>query len=177
MSTNNTTQKKTVPFGGILLILGGLFMLMQQFIEIEITGGIFFGVLGLIFILWGATQRKSGLLIPGGILTGMSLGVFLIEDSTALAEYYHGGTFLISLGLGFALIPLLSRLFTEDRHWWALIVTAGLTLVGSGVIIMEMPDAGNLKPIVESIFNTSQYLWPIGLMVLGLWIIFKKKEA
>jgi len=107
----------------------------------------------------------------------MSLGVFLIEDTNTIAEYYHGGAFLFSLGVGFALIPLLSRLFTEDSHWWALIVTGGLALLGSGIIIMEMPNADALKQIVVSLFNASQYFWPVGLMALGLWIIFKKKES
>ena len=177
MSTTNNTQKKNIPFGGILLIFGGLFLLAQQFTEIEITGGIFFAALGLFFILWGATTHKSGLLIPGGILSGLSLGVFLIEDTGGIAEYLEGGIFLLSLAVGFGLITVLSHLFTDEKNWWALIVASLAALVGGGVLIVENPKSSALKNAVETVFNASQYFWPVVLFALGLWVIFKKRDA
>ncbi|HBX71150.1 MAG TPA: hypothetical protein DEH25_17680 [Chloroflexi bacterium] len=176
-TTENNTQKKTFPFGGILLVLAGLFMLLNQFIELELSGGLFFGALALFFILWGATNRAAGLLIPGGILTGLSIGVFLVEDANAIPEAYQGGVFVIALALGFALISLLTRIFTGEAHWWALIVAAVLALIGSGIILIEMPNAGVLKQIAEAVFTASQYLWPLALVGLGLWIIFKKRDT
>lgn len=176
-STENNTQKKTFPFGGILLVIAGLFMLLNQLVEINLGGGIFFGALGLFFILWGATSRNAGLLIPGGIITGLSIGIFLVEDLNALPEYYQGGGFVISLALGFALITLLTRIFTGQAHWWALIVAGILALVGGGIIIVEMPNASALQTAVEAIFTASQYLWPLVLVGLGLWIIFKKRDV
>jgi hypothetical protein len=176
-TTDHNLQKKVFPFGGILLVLAGLFMLLNQFVEINIGGGIFFGALGLFFILWGATNRNAGLLIPGGIITGLSIGIFLVEDVTVVPEHYQGGVFVIALGAGFALITLLTRLFTGQAHWWALIVAGILSLVGTGIIIVEMPSEGLLKQTVEAIFNASQYLWPLVLVGLGLWIIFKKRSV
>jgi len=52
-----------------------------------------------------------------------------------------------------------------------------LILVGGGVIIMEMPNAEPLKQTVETIFTASQYIWPLALVGLGPWIIFKRREA
>jgi hypothetical protein len=176
-TTDNNLQKKAFPFGGVLLVLGGLFLLLNQFVTIDIGGGIFFGVLGLFFIIWGATTRNAGLLIPGGILTGLSMGVFLIEDINAMPEYAQGGAFVIALGLGFALITLLTRLFADCTHWWALIVAGILALVGAGIVIVEMPQEGLLKQVVETAFTASQYLWPLILVGLGLWIIFKKRDV
>ena len=177
MQAQNQDQKKVFPFGGILLVLAGLFFLLQQVYTIEISGGVFFGALGLFFILWGATAHNAGLLIPGGILTGLSLGVFLVEDAQLVAEYSEGGAFVITLGLGFALITLLTRLFTAETHWWALIAGGILSLVGAGIVIVELPQGGALQHMVETAFNASQYLWPLVLVGLGLWIIFKKREA
>jgi hypothetical protein len=173
--SDNNIQKKVFPFGGILLVLAGLFMLLAQFVTFDIGGGIFLGALGLFFILWGATNRNAGLLVPGGILTGLSIGVFLVEDANLIADPYQGGAFVVALAAGFALITLLTGLFTGKAHWWALIVTAVLALVGGGIIIVEMPNGGVLQQIVEAVFTASQYLWPLVLVGLGLWIIFKKK--
>ena len=105
------------------------------------------------------------------------MGIFLVEDTSIVAEHFEGGVFLLSLAGGFALITMLAWLFTREKHWWALIVASILLLVGAGVIILEMPNAGALQTIVEAAFDFSQYLWPLVLVGLGLWIILKKREA
>lgn len=176
-TSDNHLQKKVFPFGGILLVLAGLFMLLNQFVEINIGGGVFFAALGLFFIVWGAANRNAGLLIPGGILTGLSMGIFLVEDVNLIPEVYQGGVFLLALAAGFALITLLTRIFTTCVHWWALIVAGVLTLVGSGVIIAELPNAGLLQQVVAAAFTFSQYLWPVVLVGLGLWLIVKKGDV
>jgi hypothetical protein len=176
-TTDKNLQKKVFPFGGVLLVLAGLFMLLNQWVDINIGGGVFFGALGLFFIIWGATTRNGGLLIPGGIITGLSMGVFLIEDINALPKYAQGGGFVIALAAGFALITLLTWLFTDKTHWWALIVAGILALVGGGIVVMEMPTEGILKQVVETAFTASQYLWPLVLVGLGLWIIFKRQNS
>jgi hypothetical protein len=176
-TTDNNLQKKIFPFGGILLVLAGLFMLLNQFVDINIGGGVFFGALGLFFIIWGAVNRNAGLLIPGGILTGLSMAVFLVEDINSVPEYYQGGVFVVALAAGFALITLLTRIFIGEAHWWALIVAGVLALLGGGIVIMEMPNGGTLQEVVEWIFNASQYLWPLVLIGLGFWIILKKRNA
>jgi cadmium resistance protein CadD (predicted permease) len=107
----------------------------------------------------------------------LSMGIFLVEDVTVVPEHYQGGVFVIALAAGFVLITLLTRIFTREAHWWALIVAGLLSLVGSGIIIIEMPDAGLLQQVVEAVFTASQYLWPLVLVGLGLWIIFKKRDA
>lgn len=176
-TTNKGLQKKAYPFGGFLLVIAGLFMLLNQFVDINLGGGIFFGALGLFFILWGATSRTAGLLIPGGIMCGLSVGVFLVEDASIVAEHYKGGVFLLSLAAGFALITGLAWIFAQEKHWWSLIVAGILSLVGVGVIVLEMPNAGALHHIVETAFNFSQHIWPLALVALGLWIILEKREA
>lgn len=175
MTTTNPIEKKAIPFGGILLMLLGLFILIEQIFDFEMNGGIFLAALGLIFILWGATQRKAGLLVPGGILTGLSVGVILVEEAGTVPAAYGEGAFLVALAAGFGLITLLVQLFTAEKYWWSLIVAAVLSLIGTGLIIMEMPNAQPLKQVLEAIFNGLQYLWPAALICLGLWIITKRR--
>ena len=178
MNTNNQTEKRVFPFGGILLVLAGLFMLLQQFVDFELSGSVFLATLGLFFILWGATSREHGLLIPGGILSGLSLGVFLTEDASELiaAPYDGGGVVVLCLAAGFALITLLTQIFTSDKGWWGLIVGGILALVGVGIIIVESPDASALKMVTETAFRWLNYLLPLVLVGLGIKIIFDKRE-
>jgi len=175
MTTSKSTETKTIPFGGILLILLGILILLEQIFDIQMKGGIFLAALGLIFILWGSTQHKAGLLIPGGILTGMSIGVMLVEDSGTIPTSYAEGVFLLSLGAGFGLVTILAHLFTIEKYWWAAIVASILSLLGSGLIILEMPDGHVIKQLIEVIFAGLQYLWPLALILLGITIVLKRR--
>lgn len=175
MTTSNSIEKKTIPFGGILLILLGFFILLDQIFNFQMSGGVFLAALGIVFTLWGSTQKKAGLLVPGGILIGLCIGVFLIEDGGTIPTPYSEGVFLLSLGAGFGLVTLLTQLFTVEKSWWAMIVAGILSLLGTGLIIMEIPDAQSIKQVVEGIFTGLQYAWPLALVCLGLWIIFKHR--
>jgi len=177
MNNNNQNKKRIFPFGGILLVLAGIFMLLQQFVDFELSGSVFLATLGLFFILLGATSRKHGLLIPGSILTGLSLGVFLTEDtSTLIAAPHDGGVIVLCLAAGFALITLLTQIFTSEKGWWGLIVGGILALVGVGIIIVASPDTSALKTLTETAFRWLNYLWPLVLVGLGIKIIFDKRE-
>jgi cadmium resistance protein CadD (predicted permease) len=100
-----------------------------------------------------------------------------VEDASTIPEHFEGSVFLLSLAAGFALVTLLSRIFTSEKSWWALIVSGVLALVGGGILILEMPDTNTLKPLVEAVFNFSNYLWPLVLVAIGVWIIVKKREV
>ena len=178
MNTNQpSTQKSIFPFGGILLIVAGLFLLVQQFVEIDLSGGAFLAALGIFFVLWGATHHKAGLLIPGGILSGLSLGVFLTEETNGMiSSHLEGGVIVLCLAAGFAFITLLTQLFTDEKGWWGLIVGGILVLVGTGIIIIESPGSGTLKTLVESAFRALNYLWPLVLVGLGVKVILDKRN-
>jgi len=57
-----------------------------------------------------------------------------------------------------------------------LIVSGILALVGAGIIIVESPDTGALKDIVENAFRWLNYLWPLVLIGLGIKIIIDKRD-
>ena len=66
-------QKKDLS-GGLILIAIGLIALVGQFVTISLPAD--FGLLivpglGALFLVWGILTRKAGLVIPGGILSGV----------------------------------------------------------------------------------------------------------
>ncbi len=152
---------------GIALILIGLLALAAQVIGTEWLGLLFLPALGLIFLVWGGIARSVGLLIPGGILGGISLGVFLIERMPALSTGgASGGVFLLSFALGWGLITLLSAVFTDRVHWWPLIPGTIMALIGGALL------AGGAALEVLDLIGR---VWPLGLIGLGLWLFFRRR--
>jgi hypothetical protein len=87
---------------------------------------------GLAFLFAYLATRSYGLLVPGGILTG--LGTALVLDDLGLTE----DTALLGLAAGFLLIPLV-QLGTAGRRdagwWWPLIPAGILGTIGTAQLI------------------------------------------
>ncbi len=150
--------------GLVMILLGGLF-LVDQFVEIPSMGNLFLPGLGLIFLVWGMITRTGGLLIPGGILTGIGTGVYLM-DVLPLEGEQEPGIFLLSFGAGFALITLLSLVFSDEKHWWALIPGGILATIG-GALYM----GGAAMDVLELVGK----FWPVALILVGVYIIFRRR--
>lgn len=159
------TRRNRIISGLVLILLGGLF-LVNQMVEIPSVGKLFLPGLGLIFLVWGMVTRTGGLLIPGGILTGIGAGVYLME-ALPLEGEQDGGVFLMAFGGGFALITLLSLVFSTEKHWWALIPGSILAAIGVALYI-----GGTALKILETIGN----FWPVALILVGIWVIFRRRE-
>lgn len=150
---------------GIGLIVIGLLILAAQFVRSDWMGLLFLPALGLIFLVWGSVAQNVGLLIPGGVLSGIGLGVFLTEVVfPGLESVGTGGVFLTSFGLGWGLITLLSAIFTDRVHWWPLIPGGILGLIG-GLLLM----GGAGLAVLELIGRW----WPLVLIGLGLWLLLR----
>jgi hypothetical protein len=87
---------------------------------------------GLAFLFAYLATRAYGMLVPGGILTG--LGTALVLDDLGLTE----DTALLGLAAGFLLIPLV-QLGTAGRRdagwWWPLIPAGILGTIGTAQLI------------------------------------------
>ena len=108
-------------FGGLLIVLGGLFLLQELNVissEWSIWGllwAFLFAVGGLIFLYSYLTDRSQWWpLIPGVALLGLSALIFL-EEFFDIGNW-GGAIFLGALGLGFIFIYLFHR-----QNWWAII--------------------------------------------------------
>ena len=78
-------------------------------------------MLGVLFIVWGLLARLPGLMIPGGILTGLGSGILLSQYAFgSTTGDVQGGIIVLGLGVGFLAD------YAVDLDY-----LAGKTLVGS----------------------------------------------
>jgi hypothetical protein len=136
-------RSKWGPIWGALLVLAGLFLLLQNLGVLAIgVGGwlapILFGAGGLAFLAVYAGNREHWWsLIPGFVL--LSIGALISLDQVAprIASTWGGSLFLGGIGVAFWLI-----LLTRRENWWAVIpagvlttlaAVAGLGQIGTGL--------------------------------------------
>jgi hypothetical protein len=142
------TQRNLVP--GLILIALGAFLFFVQATGVGAEAIV--AVIGAGFLIAYGITRQYGFLVPGGILTGLGLGI-VWETSTATA----GGVVLIGLGLGFVSIWLVDLVMKHTPvAWWPLIPGGILATIG---VLVETGREGLLAELT--------WLWPIALIVVG----------
>lgn len=144
--------------GGVILIMLGLaFLGMQVF---EAAGGAFVPLgLGIAFLTTHLIYRNYGFLVPGGILTGLGVGLLAEEFSV-----FAGEPVVLGLGLGFISIFVIDRVTRtgpREGYWWPLIPGGILTMVGVGSLF---PD------LTETIMR---FGWPLAIILLGVFVIVR----
>lgn len=162
-------KQKNELIGGLLLVSFGFLALAGKFIDLENLsldlGLLFLPALGALFLLLGIVNRNDGLLIPGGILSGIGWGSWLTIGPLSLGgDGQEAGFFLLIFGLGFVSITVLSAIFTDETHWWAMIPGGILFAIGLAVLF-----GGIFLAIVTALGR----LWPLALIVVGLYIIIR----
>jgi hypothetical protein len=156
---------------GLILILGGLLALAGQFVTVSLGG--YFGTLlllglGLIFMVAGILTREEGWFIPGGILTGLGAGVALMASPwAARLPGEEGGWFLLVFAAGWALIPIMTAIFGEETHWWALIPGGIIGLVGAAVLF---------GGVFIEVLEWAGKLWPLILIIVGGLLLWKARR-
>ncbi|VAW36850.1 hypothetical protein MNBD_CHLOROFLEXI01-4620 [hydrothermal vent metagenome] len=161
-------MRKKDTAGGLILVGIGLWALLNQFVTINLPGNLgllFLPGLGAMFLAWGILTRNGGLMIPGGILSGIGWGAYAISGPFSVWQGdSEGGVFLMSLGLGFGLITLVTAVFTNKTHMWALIPGSIIFLVGTSILF------GGAMLTAVSLLGK---LWPVGLILLGATVLYK----
>ncbi|MGE5619214.1 MAG: hypothetical protein ACM3US_08145 [Sphingomonadaceae bacterium] len=133
---------------GILLVLSGLFLLLQTLGILSIAGSIIWAVLflagGLAFLgVFMERPSQWWALIPG--LSLLALGALIALESTApwVARTWGGSLFLGGIGLSFWLIFLVN-----PRNWWAIIPGGALATLA---VVAGMPP-GVRGPVSGGVF-------------------------
>lgn len=157
-------QASGLMWGAGLILLGALTLLAL------VTGWSVFGLavlpaLAIAFLIGGIARRSFALMVPAGILGGLSVGVvlaYVLEGQ--LASDAIGGLVTLSLGTGFLLIVALQALFTRTTMSWPYIPAALLILIGAVLLV-----SGSTSPLLQ----VAGYLWPAALLIVGAWILWR----
>lgn len=156
--------------GGLILISIGVIALLGQLVDFTVweNFGVYFVLLlGLVFLAWGIFSREAGPLIPGGILSGIGLGIVLLVNNLVPAGIEEGGIFLIVFGLGWFLITILSVLLTNEPQWWALIPGSIIGFVGLAV---------SFGGVFMNILAAVSQFWPVVLIAVGLYVLWSARK-
>lgn len=137
---------------GLLLIAGGLLWVLAATTGLD--GTVVVPGAGIAFLAGYLVTRNYGLLIPGGILTGLGAGLVVASQDGP------GEAVVLGLGLGFVSITVFDALAGEGgAAWWPLIPGGILTVVG-GSQIAGIRDVGI-------------YLVPVALVAVGLFLLMR----
>lgn len=136
--------------GLLLVAIGGALLLATT---TDVGGEVVVAGIGVAFLVSFAMSRNYGMLVPGGILTGLGGGI-IMESLGA-----GGGSVPLGLGLGFVSIAVISQLtgvFSGSGWWWPFIPGGILTVVG-GSEVLDL--------------NLGAYVVPVVLIVIGLGLL------
>lgn len=144
------------------LIVVGMLMFLGRFgpLRIEFEGGMVLLTIASCFLFFSFWKRIYGLLIPGGILAGLSLGV-------AFADMTDGVSVLWGLALGFLVVLFGGRALFNQRSSWPAI--PAVILFGVGLIVA----AANLPGIFAGVL-----IWlPLLLIGAGLYLGWGRRNT
>ena len=129
-------------------------------------GCVFFEALAIIFLAWGLFTHTFGLIIPGSVLGGIGISIFLTGLPVSEAsKMVSDGVFLIGFASGWALISLLSLVNSDNFVWWPLIPGGILATIGA----MLMTGLAGL-----SLLAAISYAWLLALVEAGIYILVRQ---
>ena len=148
------TRERGGLVAGTVVVGIGLLLLLGQLVPN--TGSWIPLIVGLVFLAAALYRREYGFLVPGGIISGVGVGVLLQH---ALDEPWSGAIMLLSIAAGFASIWVLGQLMRlPENHPWPLIPASIIALV-AGVRLADADVDGVMRR------------WPVFIIALGLVII------
>ena len=147
--------------GALALIGLGVIMILGRFapLNLEIEGGMVLLTIASCFLFFAFWKHIYGLLIPGSILAGLSLGV-------TFADVTDGASVLWGLALGFLGILFIGRALFNQRSNWPIYPAVPLFAVGVIVLASNLP-----------VLFTGGLVWlPLLLIGLGLYLGWARRS-
>lgn len=158
-------------FWGLVMILGGSFMILKQLHMLSDQAFLYFIALAFIgtYLLRGGTARYSnlGMLIPGCVLAVIAL--YADVESTPAIHQMGGGFFFVALSFVFFTVLLHTRSFREEewgRRNWPIFPAASLLAFGLLVMALDRSDF---------YFNVmhGDVIFGVLIIAFGFYILFK----
>ena len=148
--------------GVILIAIGSAIAAITWF---GASGEIIVLGIGVVFLVAYAVNRSYGLLVPGGILSGLGLGILA---QPLVPSSYSGAPVLLGLGAGFVAIYVIDQLVTRSvSRWWPLIPGLGLMAIGA------MIGAG----AYGALDLVGTYAVPVLLILVGVWFLVRPRRS
>jgi len=134
-------SRSSLVWGLTLLALGGLLLAQNlNLLRAPVpVWAVVFGGLGLLCLLTALFNGSLwGLLIPGSILFGLAVVIFLSEGNVASGNVV-GAVFLASVALPFWIIALVRR-----ANWWAIIPAGAVSVLAAMPLLAESRVSGQI---------------------------------
>lgn len=137
---------------GLVLVIVGIVLYFLVREQGSGSGGVILALIGSAFMVFYALTNQSGYLVPGGLMTGLGIG---IDWPHAWWPSFQGSTVLVGLGLGLLVVWVGSR--RGEGHW----------ALASGVVLLLV---GALTGVGDIMAFLSLW-WPVVVAAIGLWVI------
>ena len=144
------------------LIIAGVVALLIQFVSgsLLLAPGFILLTIGSCFLFFAFWQRVYGLLIPGAIVAGLSLGI-------TFAEVTDGASVLWGLALGFMSILFIGRAWFNVNSPWPIFPAVPLFAIGLIIMMANLP----------SIFFGGLMWLPLLLIGAGLYLGWQRRTT
>ena len=108
-------------------------------------------------------KSHIGLIVAGSLLGGLVSAIVLVAGPLGGSqEHVITGAVLLAFAFGWAMLALLSTVWTDQPQRWAVVPAAFMALFGVGLIVFA-PDARAL--------NVVSWAWPLPVFALVVWMI------
>jgi hypothetical protein len=155
------TMDRQTAVPALVLIGIGVVLLIAQLTGIGPEAVV--AVIGAGFLIAYAATRTYGFLIPGGIMTGLGIGI-VIEVEAAGSR---GEPVLLGLGIGFLAIYAVDAMVRRSAALWWPVIPGGI-LATIGVLV----GTGR-----EGWLQNAGSWWPAILIVIGALILLSQRRS
>ncbi|MGN6541391.1 MAG: hypothetical protein ACTHKY_11345, partial [Ginsengibacter sp.] len=110
---------------------------------------------GIELLVWAGVTREDGLLIAGGVTSGLGLGILLAAWPLRGAEpNVVGGSFVVSVAVGFLCVAALGHWWRRRQTWgWITAAVAGAVggaLMAGAEVVAQFIEWGGAAALLAA---------------------------
>lgn len=164
VQVHDPNERRNTIAAAVLMIAVGVVTLLADVLSWDPIALLLLPALGLVLLVWAFYTHQFGYAIPGSIIAGLGVGLFLSRQLTGLTDTAETGTIVLGAAVGFLAIPLIAPFFQKPVQWWPLI--PGLILGFIGILHVI---GGQGMDVVNWI---GIHFWQLLLIGVGLYMVY-----